>query len=355
MTQTIKNFLICAGFLSAASLICFLILHLNNNQGNLTVVFTLATFLIAKYTTGYVWGILSAGIGVICINYIFSYPYFELDFFQVGYPLTFLGILIVSTVTSAMTTHIYKQNQLAMKQEALLMEAEKEKMRSNLLRAVSHDLRTPLAGMIGASSTYLEAKDYLSETEKEKLVQGIYEDANWLLHMVENLLSVTRIDQDTAKVTKTEEVLEEMVSEALIRFQKRYPQTHIEVTAPEEFLLIPMDATLIEQVIINLLENAVIHGKSMDRIDLIITKEKDLINFYIRDYGCGIVPEQLPFIFDGSPVSNEDKNDRRKGMGIGLSICKTIIVAHGGKIYARNHDKGAEFYFWLPLKEEENV
>lgn len=352
MNEKIKNFLACFGILAFATLFCLLLMSLNNNEGNVAAIFTLATFLIAKYTTGYVWGIFSAFFGVVCVNYAFTYPYFELNFSHVGYPLTFVCMLTVSLVTSAMTTNIYKQNQLAQKQEALLMEAEKEKMRSNLLRAVSHDLRTPLAGMIGSSSTYLETKNYLSEEEKDQLVQGIYEDANWLLHMVENLLSVTRIQHETTKVTKVEEVLEEVVSEALIRFQKRYPDTNVDVLIPDDFLLVPMDATLIEQVLINLLENAVIHGNSSERIDLVVQYKKDAVYFYVKDYGTGIVPVQLPSIFDGSPISNEDKNDRRKGMGIGLTICKTIIVAHGGQIYARNHDNGAEFYFWLPLKEE---
>lgn len=352
MFEKYRNSLVCFGTLLVSTLLCLLLMQLNNNEGNVAAIYTLATFLIAKYTTNYRWGIFSSFVGVICVNYAFTYPYFELNFVHVGYPLTFICMLTVSLVTSAMTTNIYQQNKLAREQELLLMEAEKEKMRSNLLRAVSHDLRTPLAGMIGASSTYLEAKELLSEEEKDSLMKSIYEDSNWLLHMVENLLSVTRIHQDSATVFKTNEALEEVISEALIRFQKRYPETNIDVTAPEDFLLIPMDATLIEQVLINLFENAVIHGNSSERIDLIVKNTSDSVFFHIKDYGNGIAPDQLTSIFDGSPMSHEDKNDRRKGMGIGLTICKTIIAAHGGSIYAKNHENGAEFYFWLPLKEE---
>ena len=144
--------------------------------------------------------------------------------------------------------------------DKLLSETEKEKMRANLLRAISHDLRTPLTGIIGASSSYLDSNELLTDEEKIAIVNHIHEDANWLLNMVENLLSVTRIQGQTSTVKKTDESVEEVVSAAINRLKKRLPNASVGVSVPDELLILPMDAILIEQVLLNLLENAIVHS-----------------------------------------------------------------------------------------------
>ena len=154
-----------------------------------------------------------------------------------------------------------------------------------------------------------------------------------------------------AHVNTSPEPLEEVVAEAVQRFRKRLPQGKVDVKIPDEFLMVPMDATLIEQVIINLLENASVHSESTEEIDLIITQTKECVSFSVRDYGKGIDPEQLPYIFEGQRSSGKN-SDHHKGIGIGLSICKTIIEAHGGKLTAVNHKHGAEFIFTLPKEKE---
>ena len=226
-------------------------------------------------------------------------------------------------------------------------------MKANLLRAISHDLRTPLTGIIGCSTSYLENGSHLGEKEKMELVLHINEDARWLLHMVENLLSVTRIQNDTSTVNCTPELVEEVVSEAVARFRKRYPQAQVRVSVPQEPVMVPMDPVLIEQVIINLLENAAIHGKSPAPISMIVTcdSDTDSVLFAVRDYGNGIPSDRLSTIFDAASAVSSSAVDGHKGMGIGLSICKTIILAHGGSIYACNKNPGAEFSFRLPREE----
>ena len=217
-------------------------------------------------------------------------------------------------------------------------------MRANLLRAISHDLRTPLTAIIGSSSAYLENKNGLSKKEQEALVSGIREDADWLLHMVENLLTVTRIDADTASVSKTEEPVEEVVAEAVARLKKRLPDVSVKVEVPDDFYMIPMDATLIEQVIINLLENAARHSGSSEPVELKVWPDGHYMRFDVIDYGKGIEPERLASIFDGEAAySRAGSSEAFKGMGIGLSICKTIISAHKGTIIAENHGRGAKF------------
>ena len=190
----------------------------------------------------------------------------------------------------------------------------------------------------------------MSAEEKRKLVQNIEEDAQWLLTMVENLLSVTRIQDErgVATVIKTEESLEEVISSAVERFRKRFPDVHVHVSIPESFIMVPMDPTLIEQVINNLLENAYFHSGSHGPIDLLAAADGPYASITIRDYGNGIRPELLDTLFDGGGVSGNQTGDSHKGMGIGLTLCKTIINAHGGHIEASNYEKGALFTFTLP-------
>ena len=220
--------------------------------------------------------------------------------------------------------------------------------RTQMLAGVSHDLRTPLTGIIGNSSLFLESQNDLSSTEQRTIMTNIYEDSNWLLNMVENLLSVTRIQGDSLSINTTEEPVEEVVGEALEKLKKRYPDAAIRVKIPEEFLMIPMDAVLIEQVTINLLENAIVHSGSILPIDFIVEDHPEHVSFIVRDYGKGLSEEKLQNLFETGTYNNSQSSDSRKGMGIGLSICKTIITAHHGTLSGRNHADGAEFCFTLP-------
>ena len=304
--------------------------------------------VISRWTVGYIYGIASSLIAVIFINYVFTYPYFELNFTLTGYPITFLVMAVITLITSTMTSHLTLQAELIAEREKQLAEAELEKMRANLLRAISHDLRTPLTGMIGNSSLFLEEQQRLSTEEQREILTNIYNDSNWLLNMVENLLTVTRIQGDNFNITTTEEPLEEVVSEILQKIRKRYPTSDIHVQIPDDFLLIPMDAVLIEQVTINLLENAIVHSNSTGPFELIIKEHPFEVSFTIRDYGVGIPQDMLTHLFDGQAYTTSKISDSRKGMGIGLTICKTIITAHHGTLIGRNHESGAEFVFTLP-------
>jgi len=169
--------------------------------------------------------------------------------------------------------------------------------------------------------------------------------------MVENLLSVTRIRDSETQVTKSSEPLEEVASEAVQRFHKRLPDTVVHVTVPDEFIMVPMDATLIEQVLINLMENAIRHSGSTAPIGVKVSRKKSGAVFTISDNGKGIDPSRIPDIFDGK--TQHGSSDSSRGIGIGLSICKSIILAHDGKIFAKNNlNGGASFTFVLPMKGE---
>ena len=344
-----------------STLICITIASLlfreivSNPDVNLTMFYILGIVIVARYTSGYIWGFLFAIASVFSINYFFTYPYHNFNMTLEGYPITFVAMLVIYIFTSALTTDLKEQAKILAQQEKELMEAQKEKMRANLLRAVSHDLRTPLTGIIGNSDSYLEMGDSLSEEEKYHMIENIKSDANWLLNMVENLLSVTRIDNDTTNVKKYMEPVDEVVSSAVVRFKKRFPSAELKVSLPKEFVMVMMDATLIEQLIINILQNAYIHSHTVKPIELKVEEYSTRVWFSVRDYGIGIPEEKIPTLFDGEGYSTNKnlKADGYKGMGIGLSICKTIVKAHGGDIKVRNHEDGSEFYFYLPKEMEE--
>lgn len=345
-----NNYFVTFFFLSFSTILAFIFAHvIPGSSPNIALVYALGLILTARHTEGYGFGIFAALFSVICINYFFTYPYFKLNFTLDGYPITFIGMLTISIITSATTTRLKQQAYIIAEREKVLMEAEKEKMKANLLRAISHDLRTPLTSIIGSASSYTENTELLTETEKTELVEQINDDANWLLNMVENLLSVTKIQNDASKISTSLEVVEEVVSEAVQRLRKRIPDARVNVTIPEAFLMVPMDPLLIEQVIINLLENAMVHSQSDKPVDLVITDSSDSVTFHIIDYGKGLEETRIPSLFEGQ--SNGSSSDAHKGMGIGLSICKTIIQAHNGSICAMNHDDGAEFSFTLPKEE----
>lgn len=257
--------------------------------------------------------------------------------------------MIASQVAMAL-----ERQSLSDEQRTVLVESEKEKMRSTLLRAISHDLRTPLASILGASSAIRENARTIDEETHDKLIANIQEESQWLIRMVENLLSVTRLNDSTSKVTKHMEAAEEVVAEAVVRIKQRFPEREIMVSVPEEFIEVPMDGTLIAQVLINLLDNAIKHSAVESPVMVQLKQKGDYLQFEVLDHGKGISGEDFPYLFTGNKPSEHKSPDSSRGMGIGLSICMTIIKAHNGSMEAENRKEGgAIFRFALPLKESE--
>lgn len=349
--RTVYDLLFTLSLLLATTGLSFLLFYfVSDNPANIALFYMLGVISIARFTSGYFYGVIASIFGVAFINCFFTYPYLEINFILPDYPFTFFCILTVSLLTSATTSHLKRQAETLALRERQLFEADKEKMRANLLRAISHDLRTPLTSILGSISSFEENDASYSREERREMAENIYGDASWLLNMVENLLSVTRIQADASQLTTSPEMVEEVVAEAVARLKKRIPRAEIHVSIPAEILMIPMDAMLIEQVLINLMENSVVHSHSSAPIQLLVESQPDTICFRIIDFGIGLDEKQLDRIFDGSASSKA--SDAHKGMGIGLSICKTIITAHNGELTAKNHEEGAEFLFTLPKGED---
>ena len=344
---SLRDFLILLGILVCATELCAVLRMADGNDGFVSMIYVLAVLLISRLTNGYLYGLIASFVGVFGVNYIFTYPYLAFNFTIAGYPLTFLTMLIVSIITCALTTQIKQQ-------ERVRAEGEKEKLRANLLRSVSHDIRTPLTSIVGSTSAVLDNEQTLSEQQKRSLLEGVRSDAQWLIRVVENLLSITRFGNDASELDKTEEAAEEVLAEAVRKFRKLYPEIKVTVQAPEELLLVPMDAILVEQVLSNLLENAVLHGKTVTIIRLSVRREGDDACFSVEDNGCGIPKAKLPVLFEGTlqRIDNQ-KGDGKRNMGIGLTVCMAIVKAHGGTMHAENSKTGgAIFEFRLPMGEE---
>lgn len=341
-----RDLAIAFGLYLAAVLLCLFLrnIDLHRDTSYVAVIFLLDVFLTAYWTNGYILGIITAVAGVFSVDYIFTYPYWHISFTLTGFPLTFLVMMTISVLTAAVTSR-------AKQTETVRREAEREKMYADLLRAVSHDIRTPLTGIVGATNVLLEQDGELTQEQRQQLLRSTNEDAQWLIRIVENLLSITRISSEEAKVKKEPEPAEEVIESAVAKTHKHYPEVDIRVHLPAELMMVPMDPLLMEQVLVNLMENAVIHGET-HHIDVTLSSEDNCAVFTVADDGRGIPLHLLPRLFDGSARSDRS-SDGKRSMGIGLSVCRTIVLAHGGVIRGDNRQEGgAVFTVTLPMKGE---
>ncbi|MGI6212195.1 MAG: sensor histidine kinase [Anaerovoracaceae bacterium] len=257
---------------------------------------------------------------------------------------------MVESVSLAMDRMHAAQERIRSREEAM-----KERYRVNLLRAISHDIRTPLTNIIGTSemlTSMLQDND-----EAREQAQKIEKDAEWLHSLVENILSMTRLKDGKFTLKKEMVPLEEVVGGAIARVSEQAPEYDIEVEVPDELIMAPMDAKLIEQVVINLLQNAVHHSEPFEPIQISISSDPETEEAVctVRDGGEGISKKDLPHIFKPFYTSRHEHREGERSIGLGLAICETIISAHGGTITAGNRQdggQGAEFTFRLPMKEK---
>lgn len=228
----VKDWIITAGILAAASFICMIMQHFSSTDTHVPLLFVLAVLFVSRFTHRYIYGIIASLIAVIAVNYAFTFPYFELNFTMTGYPLTFLVMLSVSLTVSTMTSRIKAQ-------ELVRLEMETEKMRNNLLRSISHDLRTPLTSIVGSATAILEDDGKLEQHQVKELLSDIRSEADWLSHVVENILFITKLNSSETKIRKNPELAEEIASSASAKFRRRYPEIAVGVHIPSEALLIP--------------------------------------------------------------------------------------------------------------------
>ncbi|WP_159560311.1 sensor histidine kinase [Streptococcus halichoeri] len=243
-----------------------------------------------------------------------------------------------------------KEN-LREEQQSIRLKMQKEQLRANLLRAISHDLRTPLTSISGQARLMMEAANPLERAQMVELATYIYDDAMWLINLVENLLSITKLDGDVA-LTLSTNVFEEIVEEALKHIDRHVSQHHFQVHLSKELLMAKMDGALMVQVLINIINNAIKYTPPGSAITLTTKRRANSIVVEVADDGPGISDSDKQKIFELFYTPGQRAVDAKRGLGIGLSLCKSIITAHGGVIYARdNQPKGVIIGFTLPLVE----
>ena len=240
----------------------------------------------------------------------------------------------------------------AKEKELAAVLAENEQLRANLLRAISHDLRTPLTAISGNASNLISNAASFDEQTKLSIYNDIYHDSMWLINLVENLLSITRLEEGRMNLNFTTELVDEVVAEAIKHVHQRERGQKITVVHKDELLLAKMDTRLIIQVIINILDNAIKYTPKDSMITITTEKQKDKAIISIADNGAGIPDELKERVFDMFYTGANKMADSRRSIGLGLALCKSIISVHGGEIFVKdNVPSGAIFTFTLPIGE----
>ena len=266
----------------------------------------------------------------------------ELQAFEAG---------IMSAILNECALALEKDQLVAERKEAAI-KLQQEQLRANLLRSISHDLRTPLTSISGNASVLIGNEDKISEEQRKKLYIDIYDDSMWLINLVENLLSVTRIDNGTMQLNMQAELMDEAITEALSHISRKAEEHHIEVQQEDDLLVARMDIKLIVQVFINLVDNAIKYTPPGSHITIITKRQHGSVLVEIADNGNGIPDEDKKRLFDMFYTANNSVADGRRGMGLGLALCKSIITAHAGDLTIHdNIPHGTIFRFTLKAEE----
>lgn len=230
--------------------------------------------------------------------------------------------------------------------------AKNEQLRANLLRSISHDLRTPLTSISGNADTLLHSYDVLDEETRKQIFTDIYNDSQWLTELVENLLSITKIADGSVKLRLSDQVVDDIISEALRHIDRRSAEHHIAVDCGDEPLLVRVDAGLIIQVLVNLVNNAVKYTPAGSAIQITAAQCKKAVEFCVSDDGPGIPDALKKRVFEMFFTGSNPIGDGRRGLGLGLTLCQAIVHAHNGEITLRdNLPHGCVFSFTVPLSE----
>ena len=295
-----------------------------------------AVVLVAlRYSRGA--AILASLLCMLAFNYFFTSPRFTFRIDDSQYLLAFAIILAVGLIVSRLTNAARAQ---ARRQSELAAEAEAERMRSVLLASVSHDLRTPLAVLTGASSTLAERGEQMSAEERKSLSESLYRQATNLSEHVAKVLQMTRLESGSVHIERDWAAITEIVDSALRRTAAQLAKHHVLVDIPEDVPLIRVDASLFEQAIVNLLENAARHTPPGTVVQVRASPTASQIELSVGDSGPGIPEADLEHVFQ----KFHHRAGSHTGVGLGLAICSAIVRLHGGRVSAqRNADRGTTF------------
>mgnify|MGYP000813210448 FL=1 len=349
LKKLVKEFLITIGLLSIATVIGMLLIYIGFTESNVIMVYLLCVLLISIFTNGYIWSVAGSLVSVVLMNFFLTEPRFTLHTYDTGYPLTCVIMLAASmltgTLASKLKKHVRMSEQAAYREKTL-------QLRANLLRTISHDLRTPLTSISGNANNLMYNYDKLDNDTREQIFTDIYDDSEWLISLVENILFVTRFEDGTVTLNMSDQLIDEVIAEALKHINRKSCEHKIHVDCGKELLLVRMDVRLIIQVIINIVDNAIKYTQEGSDIYIKARKEGRYVIISVEDNGEGIPDDMKENVFDTFFTCNNEIADNRRSLGLGLSLCKTIINAHGSELELRdNTPHGCIFEFKLQLSE----
>lgn len=327
------GYLVSVGVVAIATAVAWAALG-QTQLADAVMVYLLGTVLVSL-RFGYGPSVLAAVLSVACFNFFFIPPYYTLAVADLRHVVTFVVMLTVALVITSL------QKRALAAQRAI----EAEQLRNALLSSVSHDLRTPLAVVTGAASTLLEGN--IGDDDRKELTGSILSEADRLNRLVQNLLDMTRVESGKLVVKKQWLPIEEVVGSALVRAERFIGARDVTTKLPDGMTLVPLDSVLIEQVLLNLIDNAVKHTPSGAPIHIEARVREGAVEIAVADRGPGVTDEEAPTVFE----KFHRGKTKHAGAGLGLTICRGIVVAHGGKIWAtRREGGGASFHFTLPLE-----
>ena len=308
-------------FMGTATIIAFCFFHaLKNPTANIALTYILAVFLVARFTDGYSFGLFSSFVGVVCVNFLFTYPYFALDFTMTGYPITFVAMFSISSITSAITSNMKTQARVLAEREKMLMEAEKEKMRANLLRAISHDLRTPLTSILG----YLQLLEDpgLTEGERREYLAVIAGRARTLQSLITSFYDLSRLEGGEYLLQREKVDLYASLSGLLAAFYNDFTDRgfDMEVELAEGLPQVWADAGAVLRIFTNLIRNALEHGEG--RMEIRLYQEGGQVVSRFSNETHALTAEDVPHVFDRFFTSDKMRTGRNTGLG--LAIVKAL-------------------------------
>lgn len=319
------------------------------SESTVVIVFVLGVLLTAVLTTAAYYCLVSAGISILCFNYFLVEPRFSFRIDGVDVPGTMAVMFAVALIASFLVTELRSSAEASAEASA---RARSEQLRADLLRSVSHDLRTPLTAISGSADMLLDQSADLGPEECRRLAQDIYDDATWLTGVVENLLTVTRLDDGRVALQREPELVNDVVEEALNHVSRDASKHQLSFAPSPDLLIARMDAHVMVQVVVNLVNNAIAHTPAGSKIQVSVARAGDYAVVTVADDGPGVASEDKPHVFESFYTSKRVVADGRRGIGLGLSLCRAIVQAHGGVLaLADAEPHGAVFSFTIPLEE----
>ena len=339
-----------AAVATAAATVAGLAMAARFDLVNIAMVYLVSVVVIAlRYSYGP--AILASIASVASLDYLFVPPLGHFSVSDVQYLLTFVMVLVVALVISYLVESVRRQ---ARAQSTLEVEAETERIRSTLLASISHDLRTPLAVIVGASSTLAESGERLSAEDRHALAASLFAQSSELTEHVAKVLQMTRFETGTIALAREWTTVGEIAGSVLNRLKERMAAHRLIVDLPNDLPLVRVDASLIEQALGNLLENGATHTPPGTVVRLSAQQSGDQLVVSVVDYGDGLPDGDVEQVF--AKFHHRSTAGTGSGMGLGLAICRAIARLHGGNVRAeRVPGGGAAFHLALPIEKPPTV